>query len=860
MFRGLKRVWLLSLLVTAILVTGCLVGPRSHELTIAVQGEGTVTPAEGTHSVRHNAAQDLLAEPADGWQFGKWVIESKEGGRETQERETSIYVDQEKHVIAVFTKIEEPPVEDEPTSYTLTVKVQGNGNVTPNPGTHDFSEGEAVELKAEPGEDCTFEGWFIVGADGTVEKAEEEISITMTEDKEVTAVFSTAGCPAQTVNHILIVETSGDGTVTPNPGTHEFEENEEVSLQAEPADGWNFFHWVIEDETETKEYDEQNISIKMTGRIKAIAVFAKPLTPPTSYRIRVDREGEGIITPWKGTRFLRRNEEVNLQAEPALGWEFKEWIIEDEDGTSQLSDENISFKMERDIDVTAIFVKALAPTSYTLTINVEGEGTVTPAIGTHEFLENKQAELAADPAAGWEFVKWIVDGTEHLEENISFEMDGNKEAKAVFKEIAAPASYTLTVNVEGEGTVTPAIGTHEFSENEQAELTANPAEGWEFTEWIIEDENGTEKLQDKNISLRMNSDKSVKALFTAGDTYTLTIRIIGEGSTELSEGEHQVPAGPDVRIPPYPADGWEHYGWIVERPGDVNEVIQGSRNWGGWKDSSLPVSMNDDIVVTVVFAKDFSELTMEHAYIVESTPNEGSDLRVTNQTDASTGKKDSTYPVGYPVRIETLSGRSDAPTSNDRFEGWSIRSTASGEELNPEEYFADYKERVTTVRMPEEDVTITAEWIKFAHIFGEEQGQRGTRVRSTEDDARHYFDLSHLPTGTGLTFGFHPRAVAAVRYKVYYGTWEDLLLAQPRGAVFNTGWVSTDPKRAREELAPYDGKIEDRMDWHEAVELDTEGAVYKSMIEKRSGDDYVLVIVERPQGDSKWRYSLQLDY
>ncbi len=43
-----------------------------------------------------------------------------------------------------------------------------------------------------------------------------------------------------------------------------------------------------------------------------------------------------------------------------------------------------------------------------------------------------------NPAAGWEFVKWIVDGTEHLQQNISLEMDGNKEAKAVFKEITAP--------------------------------------------------------------------------------------------------------------------------------------------------------------------------------------------------------------------------------------------------------------------------------------------------------------------------------------------------------------------------------------------------------------------------------------
>ncbi len=267
--------------------------------------------------------------------------------------------------------------------------------------------------------------------------------------------------------------------------------------------------------------------------------------------------------------------------------------------------------------------------------------------------------------------------------------------------------------------------------------------------------------------------------------------------------------------------------------------------------------MNDDIVVTVVFAKDFSELTMEHAYIVEPFPNKGSDLQVTNQTNASTWKEDSTYAVGYPVRIETFSGRSDAPTRNDRFEGWSIRTTASGEELNPEEYFADYKDPVTTVRMPEEDVTITAEWIKFTHIYGEEQGRRGIEVRSEEDETKHYFDLSRLPTGTGLTFGFNPNAIAAARYKVYYGTLEDL--AQREELVFNTGWVSWNPEKAEEGLPPYDGRI-DKMDWHDAVERDSSGAVYKSVIKKRSGYDYVLVTVERPHTDSEWRYWLQLDY
>jgi uncharacterized repeat protein (TIGR02543 family) len=128
-------------------------------------------------------------------------------------------------------------------------------------------------------------------------------------------------------------------------------------------------------------------------------------------------------------------------------------------------------------------------------------------------------------------------------------------------------SYQLVVSADpGEaGSVTPA--SDEYEEGESVELTATANDDWVFTEWEG-DQTGT----DNPVSVTMNSDKEVTALFVKRE-YPLTISIDGEGTvseTVVQEKSTDYEAGTTVELTANPADGWTFVEWQGDLQGDVN--------------------------------------------------------------------------------------------------------------------------------------------------------------------------------------------------------------------------------------------------------------------------------------------------
>ena len=156
-------------------------------------------------------------------------------------------------------------------------------------------------------------------------------------------------------------------------------------------------------------------------------------------------------------------------------------------------------------------------TGYILTINIDGNGTVTKNPDQTTYTYGTIVELTANPDSGWSFDHWSGDLTgSNNPETIT--MNSDKTVTAHF----TICEYTLTIIIDGSGTVTKNPDQTTYTHGTVVELTANPDTGWTFDHW-----SGDLTGSNNPETITMNSDKTVTAHFTICE-YTLTIIIDGE--------------------------------------------------------------------------------------------------------------------------------------------------------------------------------------------------------------------------------------------------------------------------------------------------------------------------------------------
>lgn len=148
----------------------------------------------------------------------------------------------------------------------------------------------------------------------------------------------------------------------------------------------------------------------------------------------------GSVTPANAE--VSDGETVEISATPNQNWVFERW-----EGDYSGSDNPASFIVDSDKNVTAIFLKREFP----LTINTEGNGTVTERVvqaKSTDYPHGSIVELTANPAQGWEFVRWSGD-LESEESIIEVEIDGDKTLTAEF-DLMDDSDPTVRVNVNWE--------------------------------------------------------------------------------------------------------------------------------------------------------------------------------------------------------------------------------------------------------------------------------------------------------------------------------------------------------------------------------------------------------------------------
>lgn len=280
---------------------------------------------------------------------------------------------------------------------------------------------------------------------------------------------------------------------------------------------------------------------------------------PQDYSVTTSTSGQGSVTLSPAGGSYAEGTVVQLTAVPAADWEFDAWS-----GAATGTLNPTSVVVTGDLSVQAAFVES-APPEYSLSVSTVGQGSVTlsPAGGT--YAEGTVVQLTAVPAVDWAFESWSGAATGSTSPT-SVVVTGDLSVQAAFVE-SAPPEYNLTVSTVGQGSVTlsPAGGT--YAEGTVVQLSAVPAEDWEFEAW-----SGAATGGSASTSVVVTGDLSVQAAFVeaAPPEYSLSVSTIGQGSVALSPAGGTYPEGTVVQLTAVPAADWEFEMWSGAATGSAN--------------------------------------------------------------------------------------------------------------------------------------------------------------------------------------------------------------------------------------------------------------------------------------------------
>lgn len=227
----------------------------------------------------------------------------------------------------------------------------------------------------------------------------------------------------------------GNGSVTPSVGTHIYAEDTDVSVSANPATGYAFSSW-----TGDLESTENPAQLTMNGNKSVKANFNK-----LSYQLTLDTDGTAgaSINPW-GNINVNHGEATGIEVwNVPEGYSFDGWELISGSSVSIADPAALSTTVileSGDASVRANFI----PLTYSLSVAVQGEGSVVIDPAQESYSHNSTVNLTAVAESGFTFTGWSGDlgGNENP---ASLNMDGNKNLTASFSQ----DPYTLTVLSDG---------------------------------------------------------------------------------------------------------------------------------------------------------------------------------------------------------------------------------------------------------------------------------------------------------------------------------------------------------------------------------------------------------------------------
>lgn len=339
----------------------------------------------------------------------------------------------------------------------------------------------------------------------------------------------------------LNITTTGTGTVGRDPDKENYACGEVVTLTATPGAGYKFSSWGGD-----MSGSENPKTLTMNGTKNVVANFVPDVQYTVTLNANPVEGGQVTKSPEKPT--YSPGEEITLTATPNLGYFFSNWS-----GGASGTTNPLTVPVNNNLAITGNFTAA-PPRTLTLTIN--GTGTVAKLPDKTTYLHGEQVTLTAAPGANAEFLNWGVGTppTTVTTNPLVITMDGDKAVTANF----ADNIYTLTLlaNPVGAGSITPNPVKSAYYNGETVSLTPVPAAGYVFAGWSG-DLTGTAVPG----QLVMTKNSTVTANFVPAGSFTVQMSVVGLGSVMMDPPGGTYPYGTQVTLTALPGSGQEFIGW-----------------------------------------------------------------------------------------------------------------------------------------------------------------------------------------------------------------------------------------------------------------------------------------------------------
>jgi len=258
-------------------------------------------------------------------------------------------------------------------------------------------------------------------------------------------------------------------------------------------------------------------------------------------------------------------------------------------------------------------------TVYDLTMEADPAigGTATDVTGTSPYAADTVVSISAEENGGYVFVGWTAPAGTFTDASVAdttFTMPAQDvTVTATFSEIPTP-QYTLTVTIDGGGSVdlSPPGGT--YSPGTEVTLTPQADPCWVFDHWEGDLSGNTNPE-----IITMNSDKAVTAVFVqVQEEYTLTVTTVGEGSVTKDPDLDTYSCGTDVKLTATADPCWSFEGWTVDLVSTNNpeDIIMNSD-----KNVTATFTESEPCFLSSLSLKDDHDATKEYLSFDPGTPS-----------------------------------------------------------------------------------------------------------------------------------------------------------------------------------------------------------------------------------------------